>query len=398
MARTKKPSSIALIVGGTLLLVALLWWFVAVPMLVKYPTDLDVRPQYRGTFTVYVNPSTAAPLATPMKLPMTIDRHIWSVGDQSGADTVLVRERIVQKAGDLVETTQENAYVMDRRTLENLKDPRAYAFTPSNVVDRAGAYRLNLPFGADPEGNYKVYKNEVASTYTMEKNTADPSTDREGLKLNNYLGKGNAMPLSDAYIGFLSKSMPLPDSLTLDQLKPHLLAAGVDVDKTLAALAPRLSQQDLSSLGAIAGEPINLKYVLSFDGKASVEPTTGADVVVGSTEVVGALPEMTHVTQLQDILAKYPDVPEAVAASKGLAQISSTPLRLFGYTYDQTPASVADIADEVASQRQMVLLAQRWIPLGLVAAAVVALIVAAVEWPRRKRMARHVATPHPTHA
>jgi hypothetical protein len=398
MARTKKPSSIALIVGGSLLLIALLWWLVAIPMLVKYPTDVDVRPHYRGTFTVYVDPTTAAPLAQPMKLPMTIDRHIWAVGDKSGADTVLVRETIVQKAGTLVKTTQNNAYVMDRTSLKNLKDPRAYAFTPTNVVDRSGTYRLNLPFGADANGNYKIYKNETGAPYTMQQNTTDPSTDREGLHLNNYVGKGTAVPLSDAYVGFLDQSIPLPDSLTLDQLKPHLLAAGVDVDKTLAALMPHLSQEDLASLGAIAGEPINLKYVLSFDGKASVEPATGADVAVGSTEVVGALPEMTNVAQLQEILARYPDVPEAVAAGKGLAAVAATPLRLFGYTYDQTPASVADIADEVASQRQMVLLAQRWIPLGLVAAAVVALIVAAVEWPRRKREARHVATPHPTHA
>ena len=44
---------------------ALLWTAFAVPALVKYPTDLDVTPRYEGTFTLFVDPTTAAPLATP---------------------------------------------------------------------------------------------------------------------------------------------------------------------------------------------------------------------------------------------------------------------------------------------------------------------------------------------
>ena len=62
---------------------------------------------------------------------------------------MVVKETIAQKAGSLVDTTQTNVYVMDRTTLENLADDRAYAFDPENVVDRAGAYRLNLPFDTD---------------------------------------------------------------------------------------------------------------------------------------------------------------------------------------------------------------------------------------------------------
>ena len=45
--------------------IALLWSAFAVPVLVKYPTDLDVTPRYEGTFTLFVDPTTAAPLATP---------------------------------------------------------------------------------------------------------------------------------------------------------------------------------------------------------------------------------------------------------------------------------------------------------------------------------------------
>ena len=104
--------------------------------LVKYPTDLDITPRYRGTLTLFVDPATAKPLAAPASLPLDIDRHIHVFGDQSGSSRVVVEETITQKAGDLLNTTQTNVYVMDRRTMKNVADDRAYAFTPSNVVDR----------------------------------------------------------------------------------------------------------------------------------------------------------------------------------------------------------------------------------------------------------------------
>ena len=78
-------------------------------------------------FTLFVDPETAA-LATPVELPLDIERHIRSLGDESGSSRVVVEETITQKAGDIVAATQTNVYVMDRRTLQNVADDRAYAF------------------------------------------------------------------------------------------------------------------------------------------------------------------------------------------------------------------------------------------------------------------------------
>ena len=73
----------ALWVSAVLAVAALVWMLVAVPALVKYPTDLDVSPRYAGTFTVLVDPATAAPLDQPMEVPLTVDRRIRSIGDES---------------------------------------------------------------------------------------------------------------------------------------------------------------------------------------------------------------------------------------------------------------------------------------------------------------------------
>jgi hypothetical protein len=392
MARRRRFPRIALALAGGLVVAALLWWAFGVSALVKYPTDLDVNPRYEGTFSLHVDPTTAAPLATPLEQPLTIDRHIRAVGDESGADTVVVEETIAQKAGSLVDTTQTNVYVMDRKTLENLGDDRAYAFDPENVVDRAGAYRLNLPFDTSRDETYPIYKNEIDATYQMRPNTADPTTDEEGLKLANFVAAVDEAPLSEAYLAELRKTVPLPEAMTLDQLKPQLEQYGLNVDALLAALAPSLTAADFAALGELAANPIPLRYVISFEGRAAVEQTTGAEVDVGVAERIGARPELTALPELQALLGRYPDVPEAVTALAALDEMVAAPAPLlFEYRYDQTPASVADIADEVTSMRRQILLAKVYLPVGLLIAALLSLVVGLLVYRRRRPEQEHVA-------
>ncbi|MFP3900377.1 MAG: porin PorA family protein [Acidimicrobiia bacterium] len=384
MARTRRRPTAAFLVAGGFAAITLMWMVVGVPALVKYPTDLVVSPAYDGTFRAFVDLSTA-PLDEPMEWPLTIDRRVEAIGGESGASRVLVRETIEQTAGPLLDTTQRNDYVMDRSSLENVADERAFAFDESNVVDRSGAFRLNLPFDTDRGETYRVYKNEIGDTYTMAADPEDPTTETEGLELSNFVASLDGAPLTDAYLAELNEVVTLPELLTLDQLKPHLLAAGIDVDAVLAALSPVLAPDDAATLTAFAAEPIPLEYVLSFDGRAAVEPVTGAEVKVAATESIGARPDLSGLPALQEVLGNYPDVPEAVAAGSALEDLAADPtITLLEYDYEQTPASVADVADEVRALRGQVLLVKVWIPLALGAVAVLALIVGVILTLRRR--------------
>ncbi len=375
----------ALVVAGVLAVAALLWMLVAVPALVKYPTDLNVDLQYKGTFTVLVDPTTSAPLAEPMVLPLTVDRHIEAVGDESGASLVVVRETIRQRAGDLLDVTQTNQYVMDRSTLKNVADDRAFAFDPANVVDRAGAYRLNLPFDTSTNQTYEIYKNEIDGTYHIAADTQTPTGSIDGVDVSYFLASVNEAPISDAYLAELSKAVPLPTSLTLDQMKPQLLVSGIDVDAVLAALAPSLTPDDTATLAKFAGESIGLDYVLSFGGRMAVEPVTGADVQVAVNESVGVRPQVTNMPALLEVLGHYPDVPEAVAAGTALDKLVNGPaIPVFTYSYEQTPASVSDVAAKASSMRHQVLLAKVWLPLGLAVAALLSLAIGVVIFLRRR--------------
>jgi hypothetical protein len=358
---------------------------VGVPTLVKYPTDLDVSPQYEGTFSLLVDPLTAAPLAEPVVMPLTVDRRIEAIEDESGSSRVVVRETIHQVAGELLDVTQTNQYVMDRSSIENVADDRAFAFDPANVVDRSGSYRLNLPFDTSQSETYDIYKNEIDDTYGLVGDTETPTTDLEGLHLSNFVASVDEARLSDAYLTELNKTVPLPDTMTLDQMKPQLLAAGIDVDALVTALTPVLTPEDAATLSSFAADPIPIEYVMSFDGQAAVEPVTGAEVRVSVSESVGASPVLTSLPALQDVLSHYPGVPEAVTASAALDDLAAAPASpLFEYSYEQTPASVADVADTVTDMRRQVLLAKVWLPLALAAGAVVSLVVGAVVFLRRR--------------
>ena len=190
--------------------------------------------------------------------------------------------------------------------------------------------------------------------------------------------------------------MALPVSMTLDELKPQLKALGLDIDAVLAAVAPVITPHDLATLSQIAAKPIPLQYVLSFDGTAAVETTTGAEVDVRAVEWVGAKPVLADVATLRAIIAHYPDVPEAVAAGDALAALSSAPAtKLFEYRYQQTPASVVDIAGEVKALRNEIRLAENYVPSALLGAAALSLAVGAFVYWRGRGRAIEVRTSAP---
>lgn len=379
MTTPKRTIVLLLAIGSLLVIGAVVWRLVAVPALVTFPTDTVATLRYEGTMTLFVDPATAGPLPSPTQLPLTIERHIEAVESESDASTVLVDETIVEKAGTLVDTTERNAYVMDRRTMLNVADDRAYDFDPANVVDRSGTYRLNLPFGVTTDATYPIYKNETAATFEMRGDQTRPTGEEAGLLVNNYVASGTEVPLSDAYLAELGTSVPLPRSLTLDELKPQLIQSGVDVDALLAALGPVLTPADLAALSSIAAEAIPLRYVVSFTGTAAIEPTTGAQVHVTSTETILARPDLTTLPALLEILSHYPDLPEAVDAGDALRALPTAPAtRLLELRYDQTPASVAETGATISSQRTKVMAVTWNVPGALLGLGLLAILAGGI--------------------
>jgi hypothetical protein len=148
---------------------------------------------------------------------------------------------------------------------------------------------------------------------------------------------------------------------------------------------PVLTPEDTATLASFAAEPIGLDYAVSFSGRMAVEPVTGADVQVTVAESVGVRPQVTSLPAILEVLGHYPAVPEAGAASAALTALVDGPaIPLFAYSYEQTPASVAEVAGDISAMRHQVLLAKVWVPLALAAAALVSLAVGTVIFLRRR--------------
>jgi hypothetical protein len=374
------------------------WRAVAVPALVRYPTDLDVSPAYEGTVTIFLDPATYAPLATPQEYPLTVERHLEALGDESSKERVVVHETLTLEAPGLFDATvQEHRYVMDRREMINVDDPRAWAFTPDNPVNRAGTYRLQFPFDADGE-SYPVYKNEIDRPYTATK-AGQPDGAIGVISIDGrvpfedftaYAAEEPPAPITEAYRAALTPIVTLPDTLTIDQIRPILARAGIDLDATLAALLPVAEPADVEALLALAAQPVPLSYSDSFSGGDLVEPYTGSIAAVTSvSETVYATPDTAVTDQLRSILAKYPDVAEAAAAVAVIDRGDLALIPVFTNDYAQTPASIADVWEDIEHQRDQRRLAERTIPWTLliggivVALAGAALVVTASRRSRR---------------
>lgn len=363
------------------------WFFenTILPDLVKYPTDVDETQEFTGVVKVYLDPVSYAPLDPPAEFPLTASRRVQALADESDDDTVVVKETLTLAAEGLFpESTQEFQYVMDRKDIVNVADDRAWSFTPATGADRSGAFRLAFPFDTEAT-TYPVFNNQTAVKYTA---TATGEGEAGGMDVLLFSASLAPSPAIPEYIEALRAGVPLPEALTLEQLKPTLLKFGLDLDALLPELLGAVNEEDRNTLIALARESVGLTYLFGLEGTEAVEPSTGQVVEVqGVTEVVAAQPDQTAVGTLRDIFGRYPDSPAAVTATAALEALTAEPIKVFENVYAQTEASVDDIAGTVKDAKDQKRLGEDVVPPALrwggLALAVVGIVLAAV--PKRRK-------------
>ena len=391
-ARTSRWPLVVGILGIVLLVGALLWRVVAQPALVKYPTDLEGDAHAEGTITFFLDPDTKAPLDPPIEEDLVIDRHLEVDSDESDGDLAVVDEIDQQEIGGQQSELRQR-YVIDRTSLENVADDRAFAYEEANVTDRSPAFAINLPFDTG-DGPYEVWKNESGEAYEF---TGGDTYEVDGVELRTYTGSADELPVTDAYVAALAPQ-GVPTELTLDELRPILLAAGLDLDVLLAALLPQLDPADVGALLEAAGRSVPLDYTLSVETEFGVEPRTGAIVDLASiTQMVSARPDSAAIAPIADVLGRYPQVAEAVSALDTLNGFAEgEPIPVFEISYAQTDESVSETvakADDLAGQ---ITLATQTVPLALLVGGLVLVLVGLVGFIlARRRTALRPETPAP---
>ena len=89
-------SKVLIVIGVILIVAAILWWAIAVNLLVKFPSDVNVTPIYEGDVDVYQDLLTGQLVKQPTNFPLSIERHYESVSDEYDSSKAVVIESITQ--------------------------------------------------------------------------------------------------------------------------------------------------------------------------------------------------------------------------------------------------------------------------------------------------------------
>jgi hypothetical protein len=375
----RRPAKVLLSVGALLIVVGVVAAFVLPAVAVKYPGgSLNKTAHATGSFTLYIDPATAAPLATPQKQPLDIKRNLH-VTETSG-NRAVVEENDVEQIGNLKEQDLQQRYVLDRKSLKDVDDDRAWAYTAANKVDRSPAYAINLPFDAG-KGPYQVWKNETASSYPF---TKTGTTTVAGVKLSRYHGSMTGAPAQPYYIAQLA-SQGIPKELTPAQVAAQLKTLGADPALLEAAVFPALSAADRTAAAGLLAANVPLKYTIDVDTTFLVEPNTGAIVGLDRiNQTLKATPDIQGIGRIQTILSKPEYAKNAVVQSAAgvIGKLVKTPpvIKIFNIDYSQVKdspyaGSEADLATFAKGRADQITLAKVTLPLSIGGAGVLLALI-----------------------
>jgi len=371
------------VAGVIVVAAAVVWRPVAEPRLVKFPAHVDVTMHYAGTASTFVDASTSAALATPTVAPLTIDRHIQTMPG-GGAHTAVLLETLTITSGGRVQV-ERNQYVIDRRSMQNVRSPLSWAIDASNVVDRSGTYYVTLPMGTDARKSYDIWKSEAGTSYPI---TDDPSapTRVAGVStvgLAGSLAPTRVIPQEEAALA----ARGLPVSLSPAQAQARLAAAGVDLGAATRTLAAALSPAELVQVTKALATPVALRYFWEVRGSAAINHTTGALVEIPSAdEIVLVQPDLGALAGLGPMLASHASAPGVATLQRQLgAVLGASPQPVYEMTYQETAASAAATAGRVSDQLTQIRVVRTIVPWGLATLGVVLLVGAGVTSRRPRR-------------
>ncbi|MBN2027664.1 MAG: DUF3068 domain-containing protein [Actinobacteria bacterium] len=374
-------SKILIGLGIVLILLAILWWAIAVNALVKLPDDIESKTMFEGEFTSYVDLATQEPLPAgeELKLPITVERTVTSVAEEYDSSKAVVKEVVITKVGGLENPPGgvESIYVLDRKSSENVDDDRAYDFVAGNSVKRQGNYYPLLPFDTSSDEKYPVWKGEVGEGIEAE---FVEEVELEGITVYNFKGVTtleDRREVTEAYVEILG----LPTELTFEELKPQLVAMGIDVDGLVGLATQVLSPEDLQALNTALQASIPATYYWTFDVETSVEPKTGVPVnVFKDIEAVYMEMDTSGLMDIFTILFKYSSDPALGPALAPLLELQSEmgeaePTKVFEYNISQTEDTMKTAVQDAKDGAGQINLVKVYIPWAMLIVGALILII-----------------------
>ena len=376
-----KKARLLIGIGTVMVLVGLGVCFVGAPYLVRFPDNVDQTSHYTGTITSYTNPTTFAPLAKPVQVPLTVSREV-KVVSTTHSDVVIDETIHLSFAGTT--RTELYRYVMNRTSMQLLENAGSYAFdNPSNLIQAKGDYRVNLPMGFKSSGTYMVFAPQADVAVPLKATGPSHNDAQAGVSVTTFSTSLNA-PVASYYRSYL-KTQGLPMALSASAVAALLQSHNVDVNQALSDLRPHLSATQSATLDAVLAKPVPVDYTYFYQGDVSAQSQTGAIVASASSrEGVAATLDLSGDAALLPILSQYSTIPSVHALLVALsAEAAAAPQPVLQMTYAQTPASVHAAGAFATSQANKMNLLQWQLPLALGVAGAL-LVIAGLLWRTRR--------------
>jgi len=373
----RRSGSILTVLGLLLLLAAAAVRFLLPGLAIRYPGGpLDTTLHSSGELTRYPDPTMVPPRAGPQVLPLSVSRRLRLV-DAAG-EQATVREDEQETVGDLPAQSFAQQYVLDRRALRGVADPRAFSYSVRNRVDRLGTFTVGLPFEAGA-GPYPVWQNEVGRAYDVRRTG---SSRVSGVRLSRYEGSLAGAAVQPAYVDALA-AQAIAARLTPTQAATRFTTQGIDIAALRRLVLPRLTPDDRASAVAVLAAGIPLRFTLDASAAYLVEPRTGAVVGLDRVdETLFAAPDLSGLSRLGTLLStpRYGKNGAVQRAARAIRAVVERPpmARVQHVVYAQTPASVADLVAFWGARGDRIDLVRRTVPLTLLLSGLLLLGVGVV--------------------
>jgi hypothetical protein len=391
----KKFSAALVVIGILLVAVAIVWWAVIAPLLVKLPSDVDTRMDFEGNLTLYINPETGQPLpeGQEMALPMTVARTFKSLADLYTSNTAVFEDTLVMTVAGDEGPPQVSHYALDRKTRKCVESEENWAYAPQIVLaDRVGNYGPLFPGGLKVGDTVTAFFNDPAKAFEV--TVVEEIADWNGLGVTAL--KIDATRASSDYYPAIAQAVlgmgqGLPMELTFEELSASLKAKGLDLDALMAALAAVAAPEDMQALQAMTQEPIQVTYKQESGDVIYIEQKTGATIGATFDRTTTMSPDTSGLVGAFAVIGKYasdPTVGPAITAAiqAGTQLAGAEPNPVFNQNMTIIDNSQAALAESAKEKIPLLSLVNLWIPVivGVIGALILILGAAVLAAKRRK--------------
>ena len=395
----KKFSAALIVIGILLVALAIVWWAVIAPSLVKLPSDVDTPMNFEGNLTLYIDPETGQPLpeGQEMALPMTVVRTFKSLADLYTSNTAVFEDTLVMTVMGDEGDPQVSRYALDRKTRKCVDSDENWAYAPQIVLaDRVGNYGPLFPGDLKVGDTVTAFFNDPAKAFDV--TVVEEIADWNGLgvtalKIDATRASSDYYPaIAEAVLG---AGQGLPMEITFEELSAQLAAQGLDLEALLTALATVASPQDLQALQALTQEPIKITYKQESGDVIYIEQKTGATIGATFDRTTTMSPDTSGLVGAFAIIGKYasdPTVGPAITAAiqAGTQLAGAEPTKVFNQNMSivkEGDGSEATLVDSAKEKIPLLALVNLWIPVIVGVIGALILILGAAILARRRKAA-----------